>query len=58
MSTPRYSKKFEYLIHSLNLMVFHYNFVWIHGAHGQTPAQAIGLTDHAWTLEEMILTPD
>ena len=56
--TLGYSKKFEYLTHSINLMVFHYNFVWTHSTHGQTPAQNIGLADHAWTLEEMLLTPD
>lgn len=56
--TLGFSKKFEYLINSINLMIFHYNFVWKHSAHGQTPAQSIGLADHGWTLEEMLLTPD
>jgi hypothetical protein len=56
--TLGYSKKFEYLIHSINLMVFYYNFVWKHGTHGQTPAMAAGLTDYQWTFQELLLTPE
>jgi IS1 family transposase len=52
--TLGYSKKFEYLIHSINLMVFYFNFIKLHAAHGQTPAMAAGLTDHPWTFEEML----
>lgn len=56
--TLGYSKKFEYLIHSINLMVFYYNFIWKHSAHGKTPAQAAGLKQDAMTFEQMLLTPD
>jgi IS1 family transposase/transposase-like protein len=56
--TLGYSKKFEYLIHSINLMVFYFNFVKEHSAHGMTPAQAAGLASKAWTFEELLLTPD
>ena len=56
--TLGYSKKFEYLIHSINLMLFHYNFIWKHSAHGQTPAQAIGLATKQWNFEDLLLTPD
>jgi IS1 family transposase/lambda repressor-like predicted transcriptional regulator len=56
--TLGYSKKFEYLIASINLMIFHYNFIHIHAAHGQTPAQNAGLTGKKWTFEELLLTPD
>jgi len=56
--TLGYSKKFEYLIHSINLMVFYYNFIHVHKTHGQTPAQAAGLADHQMTFSEMLLTPD
>jgi IS1 family transposase/transposase-like protein len=56
--TLGYSKKFEYLIASINLMIFHHNFIWIHGAHGQTPAQASGLTSKQWTFSDLLLTPD
>jgi len=52
--TLGYSKKFEYLLHSTALFVAHYNFVHKHSTHGQTPAQAAGLTDHAWTVEELL----
>ena len=56
--TLGYSKKFEYLIHSINLMVFHYNFCRTHSAHRQTPAQAAGLTSKQWTFKDLLLTPD
>jgi len=53
--TLGYSKKFEYLMNSTALFVAHYNFIHKHSTHnGQTPAQAAGLTDHAWTVEEML----
>jgi IS1 family transposase/transposase-like protein len=52
--TLGYSKKFEYLIHSINLMIFHFNFVKLHSAHGKTPAMAAGLTNHVWTFEELL----
>jgi IS1 family transposase/transposase-like protein len=56
--TLGYSKKFEYLIHSINLMIFHFNFIHVHAAHGQTPAQNAGLTGKQWTFEELLLTPE
>lgn len=52
--TLGYSKKFEYLMHSVNLTVFYYNFVKKHGAHGMTPAQAAGLTEKVFTFKELI----
>lgn len=56
--TLGYSKKFEYLIHSINLFVFHFNFIKQHSAHAQTPAMAAGLVNHPFTFEEILLTPD
>jgi IS1 family transposase/transposase-like protein len=56
--TLGYSKKFEYLIASINLMIFHYNFMHVHAAHGQTPAQNAGLTGKIWSFEDLLLTPD
>jgi hypothetical protein len=56
--TTGYSKKFEYLTHSINLMVFYYNFIWIHGAHNQTPAQSANLTNKQWSFKDLLLTPD
>jgi IS1 family transposase/transposase-like protein len=56
--TLGYSKKFEYLIHSINLMIFHFNFIHIHSAHGQTPAMAADLTTFKWTFQDLLLTPE
>jgi hypothetical protein len=56
--TLGYSKKFEYLTHSINLMVFHFNFIKLHSTHGQTPAMAAGLSNHALTFEELLLQQD
>ena len=56
--TLGYSKKFEYLIHSINLMIFHFNFMHVHAAHGQTPAQAAGLTGKQWTFSDLLLERD
>jgi len=51
-----YSKKLENLIYSVALTVGYFNFCRTHSAHGQTPAQNAGLTDHAWTVEELLST--
>ena len=36
-----------------------YNFVWVHRSLGEerTPAMAAGLTDHRWTMEELLAFP-
>jgi IS1 family transposase len=52
--TLGYSKKLANLKHAVALFVWHFNFCRKHSAHGQTPAQAAGLTDHQWTIEEML----
>lgn len=52
--TLGYSKRFDYLLHSAALFISHYNFVHVHAAHGKTPAQAAGLTDYVWTVEELL----
>jgi hypothetical protein len=36
------------------LMIAHFNFCRVHSAHKQTPAMVAGLTDHQWTIEELI----
>jgi IS1 family transposase/transposase-like protein len=56
--TLGYSKKFEYLMHSINMMIFHFNFIHIHAAHKQTPAMAAGLAKEPMTFESLLLTPD
>jgi len=52
--TLGYSKKLENLQHAVAMFVCHFDFVRKHSAHGQTPAQAAGLTDKAWTIEEIL----
>jgi len=52
--TLGYSKKLQNLIYSTALFACHFNWVRVHSAHGQTPAQKAGLTDHAWTIEELL----
>jgi hypothetical protein len=36
----------------------HYNFARIHKTLRITPAMAAGLSDHVWTLEEIVLMAD
>jgi hypothetical protein len=52
--TLGYSKKLDNLRHAMAIFTAHFNFCRIHSAHGRTPAQAAGLTDHTWTIEELI----
>jgi transposase-like protein len=52
--TLGYSKKLENLRHAVAIFVAHFNFCRIHSAHGRTPAQAANLTNHQWTIEEML----
>jgi hypothetical protein len=52
--TLGYSKKIEFLRYATALFIAHFNFCRKHSAHKLTPAQAIGLTDHTWTTEELL----
>lgn len=52
--TLGYSKKLSNLRHSVALFVCYWNFCWKHTTTKQTPAQASILTDHAWTVQELI----
>jgi transposase-like protein/IS1 family transposase len=52
--TLGYSKKLANLKHSVAMLIAHFNFCRVHGAHKQTPAQACGLADHAWTIPELL----
>lgn len=52
--TLGYSKKIEFLRHSVALFIAHFNYCRKHSAHGQTPAQAAKLTDHTWKIEELL----
>ena len=50
-----FSKKLANHKHSVALLAAFYNFCRVHSAHKKTPAMAAGLTDHAWTVEELLL---
>lgn len=52
--TLGFSKKPDNLRHAVALFVWHFNFARVHSAHRKTPAQAAGITDHAWTIEELL----
>jgi len=52
--TMGFSRKLQNHRWSIILMAAHFNFCRVHSAHGMTPAMAIGLTDHVWTVKELM----
>jgi transposase-like protein/IS1 family transposase len=52
--TLGFSKKLDNLKHAVALFVWHFDFVRKHSAHGKTPAMAANLTDHQWTVQELL----
>ena len=52
--TLGYSKKLQNLKYATALFIAHFNFCRVHSAHKQTPAQAVELTNHVWTVEELL----
>ena len=52
--TLGHSKKLANLRYSVALFIVHFNWCRNHSANAMTPAQAAGLTDHAWTIREML----
>src|SRR6185503_7448298 len=52
--TNAFSKKIENLRHAVALHFAYYNFCRKHQTLGMTPAQHCQLTDHQWTLEELV----
>lgn len=53
--TNAFSKKLENLAAAVSLHFFHYNFIRPHKSlNGQTPTMAAGVSDHRWTLDELI----
>lgn len=52
--TNGFSKKFENLCHAMSMYAMHYNFVRVHQSLRITPAMEAGLTDHVWTLAELV----
>ena len=49
-----YSKKLKNHKHAVALFCWHFNFCRKHSAHGMTPAQNQGVTDHQWTVSELL----
>lgn len=52
--TNGFSKRFDHHVAAVGLYVAHYNFCRPHEAHKVTPAMAQGLTDHIWTIGELV----
>lgn len=52
--TNAFSKKLENLKAAVSLHFAHYNFVRIHSSLRVTPAMAAGVTDHLWSLSELM----
>lgn len=56
--TNGFSKKVENHEHAVALHYMHYNFCRIHQSLRVTPAMEAGITDHVWSLEEVIALLD
>jgi IS1 family transposase len=54
--TNAHSRKLENLKHAVALYMCWYNFCRVHSAHRVTPAMEANLTDHVWSLEELLLS--
>src|SRR5437764_15298098 len=52
--TNAFSKKIENHIAAIALHFMHYNFARIHQTLRITPAMAAGISDHVWSLEEIV----
>jgi len=52
--TNGFSKKLENLRHAVAIHYMHYNFCRVHKTLRVTPAMEAGLTDHIWTLDELV----
>jgi IS1 family transposase len=56
--TNGFSKKIEMHAHSVALHFAYYNFCKIHQTLRVTPAMEAGLSDHAWSVEELVALLD
>ena len=52
--TNGFSKKQRNHRASISLFAAHYNLCRVHETIRMTPGMALGVTDHAWTIEELI----
>jgi hypothetical protein len=57
-----FSKKIENLEHAVALHFMHYNFARPHktlsAPYPITPAMAVGISDHIWSIEEIVKLAD
>lgn len=56
--TNGFSKKIENHGHAVALHFMHYNFVRVHKTLRVTPAMESGITDHVWSMEELVALLD
>jgi hypothetical protein len=56
--TNGFSKKLENHGHAVAFYFMHYNFCKIHQTLRVTPAMEAGITDHVWSLEELVALLD
>jgi len=54
--TNAFSKKLSHLKAAITLHFAYYNFCRVHQSLKQTPAMAAGVSDHIWSIEELLLT--
>lgn len=52
--TNGFSKKAENHAHAISLYFLHYNFARIHGTLRVTPAMQAGISNHVWSIEEIV----
>jgi len=52
--TNAFSKKIDNLVHSVALFHMHYNFARVHQTLRVTPAMEAGLSDHVWSIHEIV----
>jgi IS1 family transposase len=52
--TNAHSKKIENHMHAFAIHAVHYNFVRIHQTIRVTPAMEAGISDHVWTMEDLV----
>ena len=56
--TNGFSKKYKNHKHAVALYVLHYNFCWIHGSLGVSPAMEAGVSDTLWDASDIVALID
>jgi IS1 family transposase len=56
--TNAFSKKVENHVHAVSIHYMHYNFARLHQTLRSTPAMRAGVTDHLWSIEEIVALLD